>query len=99
MSRTDWNYANLTKAAKLAGGPEAFVNILVHSRDSEIASAYDSGRESMIPIIFGVGTIGTLTGIGIAKFIPMAKTWITNLNGPLIIDKPIESVEELDEIE
>ena len=48
-----WNYAELTKAAKLAGGPEVFVQSLINA-----------GRAQMGPVIVGAGLAGA--GVGLA---------------------------------
>lgn len=51
-----WNYAELSKAAKAAGGPEAFVEAIEQS-----------GRNQMVPWIAGVGFVGVGIGICITK--------------------------------
>ena len=51
-----WNYAELSKAAKKAGGPEALVMTLIKF-----------GRSQMIPKVIGTGIIGAGVGIGITK--------------------------------
>lgn len=50
----DWNYAELSRAAKEAGGPEKFVDMLIESSKAK-------GRAEMAPFI-GLAVIG---GIGL----------------------------------
>lgn len=57
-----WNYAELSKAAKEAGGPEALMDILVKS-----------GREQMVPWMAGIAVVGIGAGIGISKGISYLK--------------------------
>ena len=47
-----WNYAQLSKLAKLYGGPEKLVKILIDS-------GVKKGRWQMIPIIIGALLVGT----------------------------------------
>ena len=53
-----WNYAELSRAAKEAGGPEKFVDMLIESSKAK-------GRAEMAPFI-GLAVIG---GIGLDKII------------------------------
>lgn len=53
-----WDYADLAKDAKSAGGPEAYTDLLVQS-----------GRDQMIPWIVGAGAVGTAGGILITKIV------------------------------
>ena len=49
-----WNYAELSKAAKDAGGPEKLMDLLVES-------GKETGRKDMIPVVgiaFGLGILG-----------------------------------------
>lgn len=57
-----WNYAELSKAAKAAGGPEALTELLVQS-----------GRNQMTPWIAAFALIGTGVGIGITKAVEFFK--------------------------
>lgn len=53
-----WDYAELSKAAKAAGGPEALAEMLVQS-----------GKEQMVPWIAGIGVAGLGIGYGISKLV------------------------------
>ena len=53
-----WNYAELSKAAKEAGGPEALMDVLVDS-------GRKSGRKDMAPLVL----IALAAGAGIMKAI------------------------------
>lgn len=57
-----WDYAELSKAAKEAGGPEAFVDALAKA-------SRDQGRLDMLALTLGVGTV-----FGICKLIKWFKT-------------------------
>jgi hypothetical protein len=57
-----WNYAELSKAAKEAGGPEAFVDALAKA-------SREQGRLDMIAFAGGVGVV-----VGICKLIKWFKT-------------------------
>lgn len=57
-----WNYAELSKAAKAAGGPEALTELLVQS-----------GRNQMTPWIAAFTLIGAGVGIGITKAVEFFK--------------------------
>lgn len=46
----NWDYAELSKAAKAAGGPEKYVEMLEHA-------SRDAGKKEMLPWV-GVATIG-----------------------------------------
>jgi len=54
----EWNYANLSKNAKIAGGPEKYVEVLINS-----------GKIRMIPWLFASGA----AGFGGAKLIGWLK--------------------------
>ena len=62
-----WNYAELSKAAKEFGDPEAFIHILQHQKDSEIKSAILEGKKSMIKVKYQSGLFGILIGYLIGK--------------------------------
>lgn len=57
-----WNYAELSKAAKAAGGPEALTELLVQS-----------GKSKMAPWIVVFTLIGTGIGVGITKAVDYFK--------------------------
>jgi hypothetical protein len=57
-----WSYAELSKAAKAAGGPEALTELLVQS-----------GKNQMTPWIAAFALIGTGVGIGITKAVEFFK--------------------------
>ena len=59
-----WNYAELSKAAKKAGGPEALVMTLIKF-----------GRSQMIPKVIGTGIIGVGVGIGITKCVDCVRNY------------------------
>ena len=59
-----WNYAELSKAAKKAGGPEALVMTLIKF-----------GRSQMIPKVIGTGIIGAGVGIGITKCVDCVRNY------------------------
>ena len=51
-----WNYAELSKMAKEAGGPEALLELIEQS-----------GKNKMIPVVIVVGLLGGVAGVGIEK--------------------------------
>lgn len=57
-----WNYAELSKAAKEAGGPEKLMDLLVES--GKVA-----GRKEMLPVVGIAIGIGTLGYAGISKLV------------------------------
>ena len=59
-----WNYAELSKAAKKAGGPEALVMTLIKF-----------GRSQMIPKVIGTGIIGAGVGFGITKCVDCVRNY------------------------
>ena len=59
-----WNYAQLSKAAKLAGGPEKYVASLVAKSK---ALGVSLGRSQMYPWIWVAAAGGGLLGWGISK--------------------------------
>lgn len=57
-----WNYAELSKAAKEAGGPEHLIGLLIES-------GKDAGHKEMLPLVgiaFGLGALGYA---GISKLV------------------------------
>ncbi len=52
-----WGYAELSKMAKDAGGPEALLELIEQS-----------GKNKMIPVVIVVGLLGGAAGVGIEKF-------------------------------
>ena len=61
-----WNYAELSKAAKLAGGPEKYVEGLINGSKALGRSA---GRSEMVPWLFVACGIGSAVQWGIHKLI------------------------------
>lgn len=59
-----WNYAELSKAAKKVGGPEALVMTLIKF-----------GQSQMIPKVIGTGIIGVGVGIGITKCVDCVRNY------------------------
>ena len=53
-----WNYAELSRVAKLFGGPEALMVKLIQS-----------GRKQMIPAVVGSGVVGVGIGLGMPRVI------------------------------
>lgn len=58
-----WDYAELSKAAKKAGGPEKLVEILVNS-----------GKVKMIPWLFVAGAVGSALTISEQKIMDYLKS-------------------------
>lgn len=66
MSR-NWDYAELSKAAKAAGGPEKFVEILEHE-------SRDAGKLEMLPWV-GVAAVGaSLLTVATVKVVDYLKS-------------------------
>ena len=61
-----WDYAALSQAAKLEGGPEALVSKL-------LSDGISRGRAEMIPWIFGALGVGSLITAGIYKGVKFLK--------------------------
>ena len=61
-----WNYAELSKLAKEAGGPEKLMNFLIESGKS-------IGRKEMIPVVGIAAGIGVLGCAGINKLVKVIK--------------------------
>lgn len=57
-----WNYAELSKAAKAAGGPEKLIEALIDAGKS-------SGKKEMLPVVGIALAVGALATIGIQKLI------------------------------
>ena len=57
-----WDYSELSKAAKVAGGPEAFVN-KIEEESRKLGRA--EGRSDMVPVIW----LALAAGYGITKLI------------------------------
>lgn len=57
-----WDYAELSKAAKEAGGPELLVDLLVES-------GKDTGHKEMLPLLGIAVGIGVLADAGINKLV------------------------------
>lgn len=58
----EWNYAELSKAAKAAGGPEALTELLVQS-----------GKNQMVPWIALMGLSCLGLGMGLTKIVEFFK--------------------------
>lgn len=60
----NWDYAELSKCAKAAGGPDCFVQ-----------SAMSLGKRKMVPVVIATGIIGLgvgfLLGYGVAYLVQM----------------------------
>lgn len=61
-----WDYAELSKAAKEAGGPEKLMDLLVES-------GKDAGHKEMLPLVGIAVGIGALGYAGISKLIKFFK--------------------------
>lgn len=61
-----WDYSELSKAAKVAGGPEKLMNQL-------IAYGKDTGHKEMLPLVGVALVIGALGYAGITKLIEYFK--------------------------
>lgn len=59
----EWDYAQLSRAAKAAGGPEALTELLVQS-----------GKNQMVPWIALMGLSCLGLGIGLAKIVELFKS-------------------------
>lgn len=57
-----WDYAELSKAAKKAGGPEKLMDLLVES-------GRDAGHKEMLPVVGIAAGIGALGYAGISKLV------------------------------
>lgn len=61
-----WNYAELSKAAKEAGGPEKLMDLLIES-------GKDTGHKEMLPVVGIALGIGALGYAGISKLVKFFK--------------------------
>ena len=61
-----WDYAELSRAAKEAGGPEKLMDLL-------IGSGKDAGNKEMLPIVGIALGIGALGYAGISKLVKFFK--------------------------
>lgn len=61
-----WNYAELSKAAKAAGGPEALMEKVTEDAKQE-------GRDEMTPVVLAACAIGGLLGWGVPKAVNFVK--------------------------
>lgn len=61
-----WDYAELSKAAKEAGGPEKLMDTLIES-------GKDSGHKEMLPVVAIALGIGALGYAGISKLVKYFK--------------------------
>lgn len=61
-----WDYAELSKAAKEAGGPEKLMDLLIES-------GKDSGHKEMLPVVAIALGIGALGYAGISKLVKFFK--------------------------
>ena len=61
-----WDYAELSKAAKEAGGPEQLMDVLVES-------GKDAGHKEMIPVVGIALGLGALGYAGISKLVSFFK--------------------------
>ena len=61
-----WEYAELSKAAKAAGGPEALMEQVTEDAKQE-------GRDEMTPVVLAACAIGGLLGWGVPKVVNIFK--------------------------
>lgn len=61
-----WDYAELSKAAKEAGGPEKLMDLLIES-------GKDAGHKEMLPVVAIALGIGSLGYAGINKLVKFFK--------------------------
>lgn len=61
-----WDYAELSKAAKDAGGPEKLMDLLIES-------GKDTGHKEMLPVVGIAVVIGALGYAGISKLVKFFK--------------------------
>ena len=61
-----WDYAELSKAAKKAGGPEKLMDLLIES-------GKDTGHKEMLPLVGIALGIGALGSVGISKLVKFFK--------------------------
>ena len=61
-----WDYAELSKTAKAAGGPEKLIDLLIES-------GKDSGHKEMLPVVGIALGIGALGYAGISKLVKFLK--------------------------
>ncbi len=64
-----WDYAELSKAAKEAGGPEKLMELITEAGKQE-------GRSEMMPVVgiaFGIGALATLSISKLIKFFKRRK--------------------------
>lgn len=63
----EWDYAELSKAAKAAGGPEKFV-------DSLIAMSKEQGKSSMYPLVLLAFVSGGVLTYSVHKLVSFVKS-------------------------
>lgn len=82
-----WDYSELSKAAKKAGGPEAYVNMLVEMSKAQ-------GRKEMIPVVVA----GVLGGVGITYFFSniRKKYKIIEENIDIVKKEVVDDIKEYD---
>ena len=87
----DWNYAELSKSAKDAGGPEKFVELLEQSSRQQ-------GRKEMLPWIAVISLGASLFTVGLMKINNDLKTRKESKKKEIkkIETKLIEEIEEYD---
>lgn len=61
-----WDYAELSRAAKEAGGPEKLMDLLIES-------GKDTGHKEMLPVVGIALGIGALAYAGISKLVTIFK--------------------------
>ena len=85
-----WDYAELSKAAKDAGGPEKLMDMLVDS-------GKDIGHKDMLPVVGIALGVGALSYAGISKLVKYFKS---KKNSPDEIEKArhtlIEGIKKYD---
>ena len=61
-----WDYAELSKAAKAAGGPEKLMDLISETSRQE-------GREEMAPLVVAALAVGAVASWGITKLVDFFK--------------------------
>lgn len=88
----DWNYAKLSKEAKLAGGPEKLITKI---RDYYLQEGITKGRKQMNPVIGVVLLGGIAVGVGGNKLYEYIKNKKKNDDDILTEEEVIEAEEQL----
>ena len=84
-----WDYAELSKAAKEAGGPEKLMDLLIES-------GKDAGHKEMLPVVAIALGIGALGYAGINKLVKFFKKKISPEAVEAAKAELIKGIEEYD---